>query len=74
MSDTSTRMLLRADIGGDAHPMITQRGTDADSNRFSASRSPPAGMFAATVSSAVGSSMSTTLLAVAFASSVVLGE
>ena len=74
VSDTSTRMLLRADIGGDAHPMITQMGTDAASNVFSPFRSPLAGIFAVTVHSAIGSSMSTTLLAGAFALSVDSGE
>jgi hypothetical protein len=67
-------MLLRGDIGGDAHPMITQRGTHVVIALFSPSRSPLAGIFAVTVHSSVGSSMSTTLLAGAFASSVVLGE
>ena len=67
-------MLLRGDIGGDAHPMITQRGTDDASNVFSPFRNPLAGTFAVTVHSAIGSSMSTTLLAGAFASSVVIGE
>ena len=77
MSDTSTRMLLRADISlsdDHAHPIITQMGTHIASNLFSPSQSPLAGIFAVTVHSAIGSSMSTKLLAVAFALPVVLGE